>query len=215
MKLYKYRSLNGESLKWTKDILSKKRLFMSRFDKMNDPMEGVFDVTNMTEEAVNDIKEDKTGYRILSLTRSPYNMLMWSHYGDSHKGCCIEIDVDEDQLKRKNYFLKHITYNNEELLCPSHELTAFDYLCKKLTPWQYEDEWRILSDSSNIESGVCYLKNVTITKVYLGCKFNTNESSIMLVEFKELLKKYDVEHVSKLSLKNEILGIANNRNFVG
>lgn len=34
-------------------------------------------------------------YGVLSLTRQPLNSLMWSHYGDSHRGIVIGIDIEE------------------------------------------------------------------------------------------------------------------------
>ena len=32
---------------------------------------------------------------IISLSESPDNLLMWSHYGDDHKGMVVEFDIDE------------------------------------------------------------------------------------------------------------------------
>nr|WP_228050979.1 DUF2971 domain-containing protein [Pontibacterium sinense] len=34
-------------------------------------------------------------YALLSLTRQPLNSLMWSHYGDSHQGVVVGIDVEK------------------------------------------------------------------------------------------------------------------------
>lgn len=38
-------------------------------------------------------RKRRDSFGILSLSEDPRNILMWSHYGDEHKGVCVEIDI--------------------------------------------------------------------------------------------------------------------------
>ena len=43
---------------------------------------------------------------IYSLSRTPYDELMWSHYGESHEGFCIEYDLE--RLIGADAVLRHV-----------------------------------------------------------------------------------------------------------
>jgi len=53
-------------------------------------------------ERINELKEQVV---ILSLTRSPFNPLMWAHYGREHTGMVIAYDVRGDFLNSQEYNL--------------------------------------------------------------------------------------------------------------
>ena len=44
------------------------------------------------------IKHRQKTTAVLCFTDSPSNMLMWSHYADSHKGICLEFDTEKNEL---------------------------------------------------------------------------------------------------------------------
>ena len=121
-------------------------------------------------------------YAVLSLTRSPLNPLMWAHYGDSHQGFVIGIDVTCKLLsgEQENYI--PVQYGNviyteskpvhdfvskfkEPLLVgstyefnPQHyEKTQRLFLHKPMY-WSYEEEVRVVKcihgyDMREIPSG--------------------------------------------------------------
>lgn len=76
------------------------------------------------------------------------NMLMWSHYGESHKGVCVEFNVKLGLrtlgLCRKVDYggvmptLDYPELDGKELLLP---------LFGKSEPWSYEQEWRLVIPS--------------------------------------------------------------------
>ncbi|CAH1550074.1 DUF2971 domain-containing protein [Vibrio rotiferianus] len=106
MILYKYMSFNSALI-----MLNKLSLGFTGLDDLNDPFEG----TNFGFSDSGDIppKTEVRGfknhfsrkYAVLSLTRNPLNSLMWSHYGDSHKGVVIGIDMEECELTSNDEFI--------------------------------------------------------------------------------------------------------------
>lgn len=93
---------------------------------------------------------------IFCITTDCKNLLMWSHYADSHRGYCVGFDTAGlvKHLESKGYkncyprsaiYLKQFP---EITLRPFSELTD-DYILNffrhKFEDWRYEDEYRLLS----------------------------------------------------------------------
>ena len=90
--LYKYRSLSN--YKRFVDILLRNRLFACAYDKLNDPMEGYYQYSpNINKDFLRPIIEGKQKTYICSLSRKGDIGLMWTHYADENRGCCIELKV--------------------------------------------------------------------------------------------------------------------------
>ncbi len=102
-------------------------------------------VDELLQKAI-DLTMQKTGIKCFT----PFcdNILMWSHYGDSHQGFCLEFDV------RKDY----------EFFCIAHkvmykkEYPKFDFTDSKNTQfiygskfikWAYEEEIRVFKRPAN------------------------------------------------------------------
>ena len=100
MFLYKYKPINIRTL----EILINKELYFPITQQFNDPFDGQLEPSVF----INELKElgftgseqkismhDESitarikGYGVLSLSRVCDDILMWSHYADSHKGCCF------------------------------------------------------------------------------------------------------------------------------
>ncbi len=99
---------------------------------------------------------------VLSLCTHLDSLLMWAHYGDSHRGFVVEFDttspffkqerppahvaasdVEAVQFAEEHGRLRIVHYSNQR---PSLVVTKmlFDHLLTKGLPWKYEDEWRML-----------------------------------------------------------------------
>lgn len=107
------------------------------------------------------------------------NRLMWSHYGASHKGFCVEYDYTG--FDRKDIVPFPVAYTSERIKMPwkaaitnapedmAYATKVFmQALLTKDEAWSYEREWRILiqkNDNAN-------LKMPPISCIYLGalCK---------------------------------------------
>lgn len=97
MKLYKYTTLDAAV-----KIVENQQIHFARMSDFNDPFEGAFvdspeDLKGFEADSYPFLLREGiiNNFVILSLTRSPFNSLMWAHYGNAHSGCVIEIDVDK------------------------------------------------------------------------------------------------------------------------
>lgn len=94
---YKYRSL--KDFERFVDIIVKNRLYGALYKELNDPMEGKFSKKNLSKDDLEKIYGRLKNTRICSLLTKqdqqdfPDDFLMWSHYADSHKGYCVELQV--------------------------------------------------------------------------------------------------------------------------
>lgn len=109
------------------------------------------------------------------------NMLMWSHYGDSHKGFCLEFDTDYAPFTK----MFPIRYSEEVpeidadkiLENENNDLEVIKaYLLSKYIDWEYEKEWRILHKEKL--PSYCYKTNA-LTGIYFGTKANFTDFEIL------------------------------------
>lgn len=162
---YKYKSLNN--IERFLDIIAYKRLYVPKYNELNDPMEGYYQCSLKDDESyikdfLTKVHDLKSGVRILSLTTSYDNFLMWSHYCDGHKGVCIKLQVRTENEPHKVIYDKHLptlTGNTVE--------DVENVLCHKSPLWFYEDEVRYFKRIT--ERKTEYL-NIKISDVYFGAK---------------------------------------------
>lgn len=97
------------------------------------------------------------------------NPLLWSHYGDEHRGMCIGYSLDRrppPELKKVSYGGdRTITTSSLEaaLLHKNANATALldaKVLLRKAPEWQYEKEWRIISNVG-VQDSPLKLINIT------------------------------------------------------
>ena len=63
-------------------------------------------------EPFTEIIEMRKTVSIYSLSRTPYDELMWSHYGESHEGFCIEYDLERLKLEaHANWDIVNVVYS--------------------------------------------------------------------------------------------------------
>lgn len=118
------------------------------------------------------------------------NLMMWAHYGDNHRGICLEIDEDKflesngELFNNQSYFMyDKINYRSEENT-PSFSIPRInlnktnnvidenykELFFTKYECWQEEQEWRILIKANENINLICDLKN-SLDKVILGLNF--------------------------------------------
>ena len=97
---------------------------------------------------------------ILCLSRSAKNLLMWSHYTDSHQGAMLEFDDGHKTFKRRRSssdefgFLRRVSYSESrpELSSRNDYEGAFvDLALTKGLEWSYEQEVRLLLPLENAD----------------------------------------------------------------
>lgn len=84
-------------------IIENSAIGFSGMHFLNDPFEGTYlqasYINQHGEDAYKSLRSRLLSkFAVLSLTRQPLNSLMWAHYGDSHKGVVLGIDVEKASL---------------------------------------------------------------------------------------------------------------------
>jgi hypothetical protein len=137
--------------KWALDDIRRRRLKVSKIDDLNDPYE--FACVHSIDRA-SQIALDKTRsegcekYGALCFSRIWNSILMWSHYGDRHKGLCLGFDVLEDLVRPVEYVREVLAVGNlmfEELNDEwnAEGVRIVDRLLGgKYDGWSYEQEVR-------------------------------------------------------------------------
>src|SRR5437879_3144630 len=101
MRLYHYLEA-----KWALDDIRRRRIKFSNIDDTNDPYEWN---TVYSEHEASQLALDRTrtvhvtNNGVLCLSRSWNHILMWSHYGDKHKGICLGFDVLDELTTEVTY----------------------------------------------------------------------------------------------------------------
>lgn len=165
MALYKFRSL--QNLRRFLDILVNKRLYMAHYNEMNDPMEGAFLADPIHRDRLEEVWEGKRKQLICCFSTDYRHTLLWSHYADSHQGCCIEVEVTS-KLEPHN-----VNYSpNLPLVTNSIE----DILTHKSKYWDYEEEVRYFKNEklANGNNAHPWLK-VKIKRVFLGYRMTKTD----------------------------------------
>ena len=154
--LYRYRALSGNGL----EELITGRTYLARPDQLNDPYECQL-LINVTGKYKNILGSAWSAYHHLekeihcaALCEDPRLVLMWAHYANRPRGCCLEFSTDDLlQSEHGALGLHPVVYydqlydGNEPLQGPPERLGAIliRMACHKLRPWEYEREWRLVS----------------------------------------------------------------------
>jgi hypothetical protein len=95
------------------------------------------------------------------------NILMWSHYGDSHKGVCFKFKVANDPAFFRDIFkVKYVSkYPHFNLLRQLAEITEIVF-ARKSVIWAYEKEWRVFQRGK--PGGYPFAK-VALAEIVFGC----------------------------------------------
>lgn len=102
---YKYRSI--DKIERFLQIIMNRELYGAKYNELNDPMEGYFSYNpTINPETRRKIYQARANTYICSVS-SKYNVgIMWSHYANEHRGCCIEFKVtskwDKCKVKYSN-----------------------------------------------------------------------------------------------------------------
>ena len=168
---------------------------------------------NLKENQIKKIEEIDSFMKlhgIISLTESFDNILMWSHYGDEHKGMVVEFNIDEEspfslfntsqvpnesdgKFGRVSY-RKSREYPYDITIDSINDIRDYYYL-SKADEWIYEKEYR-------------YITPFTLVN---WIKKNNKKSMVdFLLEYEELGDMWIESHK-----KNEIFLININENRIG
>ncbi|NOT35985.1 MAG: DUF2971 domain-containing protein [Saprospiraceae bacterium] len=98
------------------------------------------------------IEDFKKHSKMISFSQSNDINLLWSHYADSHKGCCLEFNISCLPIGQIAFFRK-VVYSNDPidvrlfdivLNQPQFLLKLVKTQVTKTKDWEYENEWRLV-----------------------------------------------------------------------
>lgn len=175
---YKYKELNN----WAQDSIKDATIYFSCRDNLNDPFDLDVQVTTYLKDCV----LIDYPYRLFCVTKDPLNILMWSHYGNSHKGItmkykCRDIissitscqDIDYCYFGKVAYRRMRPNYRDFLSSTAKYLPTTFldniftaIVLFSKFKAWEYEQEYRFVPMFKSVNSG--YSLNVDYKEIIGG-----------------------------------------------
>ena len=158
-------------------------------------MEGYFDYSpNLDKVTKERLKSARKSTRICSFSRRNNIGLLWAHYADEYKGCCIKLKVKSDVWVRLE-----VDYT-ETKLRPNESVSNIDLFKYKSAPWSYEEEVRYVNYPKT-KSGECskYL-TIGIAAIYMGYKMDNKEFQMWEKVIKRIDSSIDVCKMKKKEL---------------
>jgi hypothetical protein len=149
---------------------------------------------------------------ICSLTRDPLNLLMWSHYAQSHTGFVIEFDIPESAYTEfsprqiaRHLFPFEVYYQLERpIVCFNDDIgeqVDKQFLTKSLV-WKYEQEERVIDFKRG--SGVHSFNQNILRSIFAGANIEKKNMDIWDNEIKKLNNRNGLHislHKVELDLK--------------
>lgn len=136
------------SERWALEAIKLRRLKLSLFNDMNDPFEllGMELKTPKDRSDFYSLKEDMNRtIGALCFSRNWNDPVLWSHYGDRHRGICLGFDIPDDWAFEINYQAERLKEDLEsELPDRDYESLGHKLLTTKFERWHYEDEVRMI-----------------------------------------------------------------------
>jgi len=215
MKLYKFRSF--ENFELSLDILVHERLYCAPYKELNDPFEGLFSTIewkggglvrdlarplarplvrdiqgnwpHKIDKSLDDLPALDSAVRVCSLSGEMSDIRMWSHYAAGHTGCAIEMDIDPGTE------LFEVTYApglQEFADGISSETKASDILTFKTDHWNYEKEYRVITERKY------YSIEGKVTGIFLGIRVSEIHKQLLVRSINGNIPIYETSVDQKL-----------------
>ena len=208
MRVYKYR---GGNFKRDLESLEKNSYWSPKFDDLNDPCETLINTDPFkkqskifaklfskekseqflaVEKALHNLFEvKKKGIGIYSLSKTFKDELLWAHYANSHKGFCIEYDLEllANSYKSFETFSFPVIYNKKppeygirDINNKKTEQVVQKLAGYKSKRWNYEQEHRIVTGFYGEHP---YDPNC-LKSIYFGLNMEESEKKLMMEKLK-------------------------------
>jgi Protein of unknown function (DUF2971) len=224
--VYKYRDGNinkfeGEEISnIERDLISieKNYFWASNREQLNDPCEGMVTKDNFERQSgclglfinknskkslknVDSVLVDTISFReklgVYSLSQTFNDEILWAHYGNSHKGFCIEYDLDILLEDYKHYF--SVTYSEKPADIGISDVANNSQIFKKIvghksSRWKHEQEIRILTD----KYGTSQYNYKALKSIYFGWKMDNKQKFEIMNRLKNRgVKYFQIEQIPK------------------
>jgi hypothetical protein len=155
-------------------------------------------------ETAAEFKTSNANLGVLSLTEDPLSILMWSHYGASHRGVCIGFSREigttlamDDVTHRVEYSDIYPEARLADMMAGS-SLLSRKVLLTKARQWAYEREWRLMANKGDEQKAL----PAPIVRVLLGCEILDDARKKLVQQAR--LKKIQIFQVKKVPLRFEL-----------
>jgi hypothetical protein len=173
--------------KWALDNIRRRRLKLSKIDDMNDPYEwNCVHVDNKSSHLALDRTRTYAveNHGALCFSRSWNNILMWSHYGERHKGICLGFDVPDENTQEVKYVDDVFVVGNLDDVPVEERRKILHHLYwTKYRGWCYKEEVRLNASRDEIdeETGkyfVSFSEQLKLKEVIAGVRFPMSRGPI-------------------------------------
>lgn len=225
MFVYKYRGGNDEIFERDLNALEKNYFWSSKFEDLNDPQENLIitdkfinqsgllgrflgkrssEALSKVQESLKNILSHNNRIGIYSLSKSSIDELLWAHYANSHKGFCIEYDLDllMNSYVYENKYSFPVIYNENPSELSLKDISSAsknnDLIQKifgsKSKKWEYEEEYRIITDDFGVHS----YDFQAVKAIYFGLRMLDSQKAEIINRLKgRNIKFYQINQVDK------------------
>jgi hypothetical protein len=154
------------------------------------------------KQIVRALRDGKSGVGIASLSDTPHNELMWTHYAGSYSGFCIEFYAgrllnalpDDVVLARLGYDDQPPRISGKD----ARNVPAAALKILSQNNWAYEREWRLLAPIHHFAGGLggslAIGADDIIRRILLGSNMKDQNKHAILHAFRN--KKVDIEEMT-------------------
>lgn len=155
--LYKFKSIKEEKdIKRIEEQIINTNVYLSKPSELNDPFESLTykirlfvtggDYINSCGYERPEVTTARDRFRVFSLTDNIHSPLMWAHYANEYKGCCLIYRSDDtlSSVKKVHYTKNEKIVNEDEFPNGDIDRILYKSLFYKMSDWAYEREWRIV-----------------------------------------------------------------------
>ncbi|WP_394973721.1 DUF2971 domain-containing protein [uncultured Croceitalea sp.] len=222
MLVYKYRGGDSEIFKRDLECLENNLYYASSSLDLNDPCETITDSEKLISQSKSfskylgfkskeSLKVVDEAYRnvlsfdkkmgIYSLSQTYIDELLWAHYGNSHKGFCIEYELDLllESYKSDEKFSFPVTYNNKPPVIGMLDIATNknNSIVRKMggfksKRWAYEQEYRILTNNFGLHA----YNYQAVKSIYFGLRMDNAQKTEIMNRLKGRgIKYFQIEQI--------------------
>ncbi|MBU1976003.1 MAG: hypothetical protein KKG59_06380 [Nanoarchaeota archaeon] len=195
IKVYKFRPLaNCDDYCRIKSIIETGKFWCSKLWNLNDPMEGVYVILDISRGILEQVFTEKNEYVICAFSGGDAlnNHLLWGYYANGYKGVAIEIEVELNEIEKMRYKTKE-NFSEGISLSDESSTIAKKIITRKLDAWDHETEFRFLRKNKEDNYKIGSIKKIHFGNPYGNVKnyeeVKTNSKSLkQYTELKNRLK---------------------------
>ena len=205
---YYYKFMSLEKLERFLDYLAHNHLYGAKPKELNDPFEGRFNLQGLPKNTKDNIYKKLSRTRICSMFKGkknpdfPDDFLMWSHYANSHKGCCLEFTLTDQY--NKGWTTKDIKYG-AQMPAPKNasDNSIYDILSHKTKDWKKENEVRAIKIYKKGKEGNSHFYHIKLRAVYFGLSADSKNTDILVRIIKALNRNIYIYQIKRDGAKRK------------